>query len=310
MSIVDPGGAGPDGPALGGAGPAGDLPEAAERRSHYSAYTSGLSIQELAACEHMGMRPVGLVQGFCVMGWNFYFPGMRSSGYGYRYPTNTITNYSCPHPYVTDAEHRQYGWNAECTDIESAWGDGYNKAYQRMIEEAQEFGAHGVIGITDATKSMLGSGVREFHLYGTAVVFENVEAPKQIWSTYLAGPRLGKLFEAGLLPVSIIAAIAAVSIQPVCVTEILERGSWDNYVSPGSEIHQLSDAHTSARQLARDNLKRRLGNDELHGADLQVHEYRTFGVEVISAELRGTRVRRFRNVEPLPQPVPTVRMIG
>jgi uncharacterized protein YbjQ (UPF0145 family) len=311
MSIVNPGAGGPGGPGgppIGGAGAQGDLPEAAGRRARYSAYTSGLSVQELAACEHMGMRPVGLVQGFCVMSWNFSYSSMAT---GYGYGSQTVSTYNCPHPFVTDAEHRQFGWNQECTDMEAAWGDGYNRAYQRLIEEAQEFGAHGVIGITDATKSLLGgSGVREFHLYGTAVVFENSAAPKQIWSTYLAGQRLGKLFEAGLLPVSIIAAIASISIYPVCVTEILERGSWDNYVSPGSEITQLSDAHTSARQLARDHVKGRLGNDELHGADLTVHEYRSFGVEVISAELRGTRVRRFRDVEPLPTPVPTVRMVG
>lgn len=304
MSSIDPG-AGPGGPAVGGAGPQGDLPEAAGRRAGYSAFTSGLTVQELAACEHMGMRPVALVQGFCVMGWNFAYSSI-SRGYG----GQPISSYNCPHPYVTDAEHRQYGWNQEATDMEAAWGDGYNKAYQRLIEEAQEFGAHGVIGITDATKSLLGSGVREFHLYGTAVIFENSAAPQNIWSTYLAGQKLGKLFEAGLLPVSIIASIASVSIYPVCVTEILERGSWDNWVTSGSEITQLSDAHTSARQLARDHLKSRLGNDELHGADLTVHEYRTFGVEVISAELRGTRVRRFRDVEPLPTPVPTVRMVG
>lgn len=316
MSIVDPGGSGPGtsgtgGAGLGGGGPQGDLPEAAGRRSRYSAYTSGLTVPELAACEHMGMRPVALVQGFCVMGWNFSFSSVGAGQYyRYGYGGQTITDYRCPHPYVTDAEHHQYGWNTECTDIESAWADGYNRAYQRLIEEAREFGAHGVIGITDATQPLLGSGVREFHLYGTAVVFENAPTPREIWSTYLAGSRLGKLFEAGLLPVSIIAANASVSIYPVCVTESLERGSWDNYISPGAEIKQLSDAHTSARQLARDHLKSRLGNDELHGAELIVHEYRSFGLEVISAELRGTRVRRVRDVEPLPKPVPTVRMVG
>ncbi|MBO0748635.1 MAG: heavy metal-binding domain-containing protein [Acidimicrobiaceae bacterium] len=312
MSIVDPGGGGAGGPGVGGAGAQGDLPEAATRRAGYSAFTSGLTVQELAACEHMGMRPVALVQGFCVMGWNFSYSSMGGGfgAFGNLYRGNTLSDYRCPHPWVTDAEHHQYGFNTECTDMEAAWGDGYNRAYQRLIEEAKEFGAHGVIGITDATKSLLGSGVREFHLYGTAVVFENADPPKNIWSTYLAGQRLAKLFEAGLLPVSIIASIASVSIYPVCVTEVLESGGWDNYITPGSEITQLSDAHTSARQLARDNLKSRLGNDELHGADLTVHEYRTFGLEVISAELRGTRVRRFRDVEPLPSPVPTVRMVG
>jgi uncharacterized protein YbjQ (UPF0145 family) len=283
-----------------------DLPEAAGRRFQHRAYTSGLTVPEFAACAHMGMRPVGLVQGFCVMSWNFSYSSV-SSGYGYG--GHTITSYNCPHPFVNTVEHPQYGWNLECTDMEDAWGDGYNRAYKRLMEEAEAVGAHGVIGITDATKSLLGAGVREFHLYGTAVVLEGAPPPQGVWSTYLAGQRLGKLFEAGLLPVSVIAAIAAVRIQPVCVTEILESGRWDNYVNPESEIRQLSDAHTSARQLARDHLKSRLGGDELHGAGLDVQEYRAYGHEVISAELRGTRVRRFRDAEPLPPPLPTVRMV-
>jgi hypothetical protein len=284
---------------------AAELPEAAARRLSHRAYTSGLTVPELAACAHMGMRPVGLVQGFCVMNWNFSYSSLAGNTYG----GSIIDTYSCPHPIINSTEHPRYGWNLQCTDMQDAWADGYNRAYRRLMEEATAVGAHGVIGVTDATKSLLGPGVREFHLYGTAVVLEGASPPGGIWSTYLAGQRLAKLFEAGLLPVSVIAAIAAVRIQPVCITEILERGRWDNYVSPDSEIRQLSDAHTSARQLARDHLKSRLGTDELHGADLDVREYRSFGHEVISAELRGTRVRRFRNVEPLPPPVPTVRMV-
>jgi uncharacterized protein YbjQ (UPF0145 family) len=295
----------PSNGAQGGAGPDGDLPEAAGRRFQHSTYTSGLSVQEFAACAHMGMRPVGLVQGFCVMSWNFSYSSLANGYYG----GNVIDTYNCPHPIIHSGEHQQYGWNLECTDMQDAWGDGYNKAYKRLIEEAEEAGAHGVIGITDATKSLLGSDVREFHLYGTAVVIEGAPRPKSIWSTFLAGQRLGKLFEAGLFPVSVIAAIAAVRIHPVCVTEILESGRWDNYVNPDSEIRQLSDAHTSARQLARDHLKGRLGTDELHGAQLDVREYRAYGHEVISAELKGTRVRRFRDAEPLPAPLPTVRLV-
>jgi hypothetical protein len=291
---------------LGGAGPDGDLPEAAGRRFDHKVFGSGLSIPEFAACLHMKMQPLALVQGFCVMGWNFRFSSMANGYYGGR----QLSSYTCPHPlYNRTMEHPQYGWNLECTDMQDVWGDGYNRAYRRLMEEAEAAGAHGVIGITDATRGAI-DGTREFHLYGTAVAFEDAPPPARIWSTFLAGQKLAKLFEAGLAPVSVIAAIAAVRIQPVCVTEILEGGRWDNYISPTAEIDQLSDAHTSARQLARDHLKARLGGDELHGADLQVHEYRSYGHEVISAVLRGTRVRRFRDVEPLPAPLPTVRMVG
>jgi len=299
----------------------------------YSSFTSALNVPDFAACRHLGMRPVALVQGFCVMSWRFSRIELGTWGYlgsglytraydrdlhGERtyYNGRPISEYLCPHtaPERFLGDHRWFGCNMECTEMEAAWGRGYNGAYQRLMKEAREFGAHGVIGITDATKTLPDPARRQFHLYGTAVVFENSRPPKEIWSTYLAGPRLAKLFEAGLLPISIVAANASVSVHPMCVTEVLEnaalRSYWDTRIDPASEITQLSDAHTSARRLARDHVKSRLGNDELHGAELTVHEYHDLPLEVISAELRGTRVRRFRDVEPLPSPVPTVRLVG
>jgi hypothetical protein len=289
-----------------------DLPEAANRRLQSKAFSSGLNITEFAACQHIGMRPVGLVQGFCVMGWRWYFGQTAGLGGGYSYrPQRALSTYNCPHPIIHDAEHRPMGWNAEATDMQNAWGDGYNNAYQRMLEEAAELGAHGVIGIVDATKSLIDSSVREFHLYGTAVVLDEGDPPEHIWSTYLAGQKLAKLLEAGMVPVTIIAAMAAVTVQPVCTTEYLESGRIDPYgiVRYGSEITQLSDAQTEARRLARDQVKGRLGRDSLHGADMKVSEQHGYGVEVISCELRGTRVRKFRDAEPLAAPVPTVRLV-
>ena len=55
--------------------PAGDLPEAAVRRLESSAFSSGLSVPDFAACLDLGLQPVALVQGFCVMQWGWYGPG-------------------------------------------------------------------------------------------------------------------------------------------------------------------------------------------------------------------------------------------
>jgi hypothetical protein len=175
-----------------------------------------------------------------------------------------------------------------------------------MVEEAAELGAHGVIGVSDATQPLIGEHVREFHLIGTAVVIDGQPAPRSPWSTYLAGAKLVKLYEAGLAPVSVAGALSEVIVQPSCSTEILERGGWDTtgVVRGGQEIRQLSDATTLARQLAREHLRSTLGDCALHGADLQVYD----GGSYHTAILKGTKVRRFRDVEPLPVPVPTVRL--
>ncbi len=59
----------------------GDLPPEAAERLSSSAWSSGLSVNDFAACRIMGLRPVALVQGFCVMGWSWYGAG---SPYMYR----------------------------------------------------------------------------------------------------------------------------------------------------------------------------------------------------------------------------------
>ena len=293
-------------------GAASDLPEAAARRLGSSSFSSGLSIPDFAACLHMGLRPVGLVQGFCAMAWNpsWYLPGQSYAGYAVQGWGNELNRYYCPHQIMHSQEHPRFGFNVEATAIEAVWAQGYNATYQRMLEEAGALGAHGVIGVTDATKSLIGPNVREFHLFGTAVVVEGAPAPARPWSTYLAGSKLGKLFEAGMEPVSVVGAFAAVTILPSCVTEIQEHGRYDPYqvVSPFGEIAQLSDAHTAARRLARDHLKTTLDGGALHGADLQVSEDATVGRVTVSAILRGTKVRRVRDADPLPLPVPTVHL--
>src|SRR5271170_3303311 len=104
-------------------GPAGDLPEAALRRLESSSFSSGLSVPDFAACLDLGLQPVALVQGFCVMQWGWYGPGsstMRGmSPYvgGQLAPGSYSETYRCPHGYVS-AEHRAWGQNIEQSWVE------------------------------------------------------------------------------------------------------------------------------------------------------------------------------------------------
>ena len=56
--------------------------------------------------------------------------------------------YRCPHGFVSN-EHRTWGQNLEQPWVEHAWAQGYGTAFDRMLEEAGELGAHGVIGVVD-----------------------------------------------------------------------------------------------------------------------------------------------------------------
>jgi len=308
--------AGPDDPAAV-AGTEGDLPEAAVRRLESSAFSSGLTVPDFAACLEIGLEPVALVQGFCVMQWGWYGPGsgfMRGMSPYVAGPQNAgaySETYRCPHGYVS-VEHRMWGQNLEQPWVEDAWAQGYGTAYRRMIEEATDHGAHGVIGVVDRVASVADTGTTEFHFLGTAVTVEGGPPPAGgvPWSTYLAGQRLTKSIEAGFMPVAVVAALASVRVWAYCMTEYLMEGQM-GWGMPGRPqlVDQVSKAHMAARQLARKHVRQQLAGDELHGARIDVvGRELSQGDEVIDCTLRGNRVRRFKDFDPVPLPRPTVRL--
>ena len=308
--------AGPDDPAAV-AGTDGDLPEAAVRRLESSAFSSGLTVPDFAACLEIGLEPVALVQGFCVMQWGWYGPGsgfMRGMSPYVAGPQNAgaySETYRCPHGYVS-VEHRTWGQNLEQPWVEDAWAQGYGTAYRRMIEEATDHGAHGVIGVEDRVASVADTGTTEFHFLGTAVTVEGGPPPAGgvPWSTYLAGQRLTKSIEAGFMPVAVVAALASVRVWAYCMTEYLMEGQMGWGMPAGPQlVDQVSKAHMAARQLARKHVRQQLAGDELHGARIDVvGRELSQGDEVIDCTLRGNRVRRFKDFDPVPLPRPTVRL--
>jgi hypothetical protein len=300
--------------------PAGDLPEAAVRRLESTSFSSGLSVPDFAACLDLGLQPVALVQGFCVMQWGWYGPGsgmgtMRGlSPYvvGQQTPGSYSETYRCPHGFVSN-EHRSWGQNLEQPWVEQAWASGYGTAYTRMLEEAGTLGAHGVIGVVDRVSNVADNGTTEFHFLGTAVTVEGGPPPAGgiPWTTYLAGQRLTKSIEAGFMPVAVVAALASVRVWAYCMTEYYmegSMGSWGTTMGPAL-VEQVSKAHMAVRQLARKHVREQLAGDELHGATIDVvTKELSQGDEVIDCTLRGNRMRRFKDFDPVVLPRPTVRL--
>ncbi len=251
------------------------------------------------------------------MQWGWYAAGSSlgrglspfgpSGGGGYQ------QNWYCPHGFV-GGEHRTWGQNFEQTWVEDAWRTGFSAAFDRMLEEAESVGAHGVIGVTDTSRHLADTRVIEFHLLGTAVVVDGAPSPPAgtPWSTYLAGPRLAKLVEAGFMPVSVVATMASVRVWAYCITEFLMEGGaygWAASMGSTAEIEQVSEARLAARVLAREQARRQLGSDTLQGIAFSAVEREIgAGDQVVECTLRGTRVRRFKDFDPLPPPRPTVRL--
>lgn len=288
-----------------------DLPEAAGRRLASSVFSSGLSVADFAATLGSGMRPVGLVQGFCVMAWNpMGWAGGIGGGWRGGVPAGARTSYPCPHRRVMGAEHRGPGFNRDMAAAGDAWELGFTRARQRMVEEATELGADGIVGVWGNAASLLGPSVREFHLLGTAVV-DDAHRARSVWSSYAAGAKLARIFDAGLAPVQVVSVHSALMVWRGCVTESMESGLGDPYgmVAPRGPIPQLVDAATDVRRMVRTAAKSHLGSGELHGADLELSGGESAGMLVLTATLSGTQVQRTHEVPPLQPPVPTVRLI-
>ncbi len=112
------------------------------------------------------------------------------------------------------------------------------------------------------------------------------------------------------MPVAVVAALASVRVWAYCMTEYLMEGTmaWGGPQGP-QLVDQVTKAHMAVRQLARKHVRQQLAGDELHGAMIAVdNRGLSQGDEVIDCTLRGNRVRRFKDFDPIALPRPTVRL--
>jgi hypothetical protein len=66
----------------------------------------------------------------------------------------------------------------------------------------------------------------------------------------------------------------------------------------------------AVRQIAREHVRAQLAGDTLHGAAMATSD-RELGEGDVELQciLRGNRVRRFKEFDPMPAPRPTVRLL-
>ena len=152
-----------------------DLPEAARARLRDQTWTSDLSVAELAAVRRAGFEPAGMVVGMtcyqiALQGYGGMMSGVGGSwtgqiGYGFAGYNRT---YPCPHV----MPQHPYGLNFEDTLYEQAVVDAYGLAHSRLVAEATELGAHGVVGVRHSVQPMALATqvpVVELKMIGTAV---------------------------------------------------------------------------------------------------------------------------------------------
>ena len=283
---------------------AGGLPVSAserlaEARSHH-AYTSDLSVAELAAVRRVGFEPLGLVMGSSVYQigaqWGYRWYGSSGGGYMQAYP--------CPHSWVHDGMRTGYNW--EHTSYEQGILEARQLAMSRLTEEATALGAHGVVGVEMTLRQMEGTlHTIELTLFGTAVIRAGAPPLATPFTCHLSGQEVVKLLEAGYAPAALVMGVCAMEMDPGCGTEA--RGmSWGNV-----ELPQFSDGV----QACRDQAVRHLEEEATAVGDGVVGVQVDFAVRELPQEgkladmrLVGTAVKRFERSDPPELSLPILRL--
>lgn len=277
-----------------GAPPGGPPPAAAASSTALRSaapFDSGLSTPDFVACLSMGLRPLGLVQGFyCgqISGWS-------------NYTSERLVNYSCMHPEY----HVNPGWVGHVYGLDDAWATAHATALERMMAEAANLGAHGVVGVTTEMSHPTNSQSCEVHLYGTAVAIEGAGAPRQPWSTQLAGHKLAKLVEIGFVPHSVAYARYTAVLSEGCIMEYYDSQfqSWS-----GETVVPVRDLHDAARSGAIKAAQGLAQHACMYDVRMQVHEAEHMKSSFVTCTLMGSLVRRVRATLPIARPLPTVRL--
>ena len=291
----------------------GRLPIAAqerieELREGQAAWTSDLSVAELAAITHAGFEPVGMV-----MGSSVYYIGAQW-GYVNVYGNaggGHVRTYPCPHGYGfygmgAGADHR-YGYNWEHSFYESGVVACRDAALMRILHEASDLNAHGVVGVRFIRRHLEGVGnSMEITMIGTAIRRAGQPPLRTPFMSHLDGVSFGKLLHGGYVPVAFVVGIGVMEIDPGCQTEWQLR-SWSN-----ARVDQISDGLEDARQLGINRLEAEVARGDAVGAvgvDVEFTTHELMGESMlVELYLTGTAVRRYAK-DPLDEtPLPIMRL--
>lgn len=297
------------------------------RRLTSSGFTSGLSVNEFAACTALGLEPVALVQGYAVLASSspLYTGGVSTIGQRFTPTLNQVGQYSfmnaqmrkmaaqgywqryrCPHvSQPVTGEHRIWGANAEQLLMHTAWKRGYGAAFSRMLEQAKTAGAHGVIAVRDDRHHFVDTPALEYRVLGTAVRVSGAPEPTAPpWTTHLAGQRLVNVVAGGYMPIGAIVERTWMAVWPYCMTRFFLEGKVlqrELMGEPVQEVDQVSDAKMKVVEIALDHVRDQAHGDPVYGIDLDFgDEHFGTGAWIMDVTVRATRLRRFDpEAEPL-----------
>jgi uncharacterized protein YbjQ (UPF0145 family) len=167
---------------------------------------------------------------------------------------------------------------------------GYTTALDRLSQEARALGADGVLGIGFTITSLDGV-MQEFVALGTAVRAETGQRPRRVFTTDLAGQDVGKLMQAGWVPVSV--AIGVAGRAQVDYNMQYQTTAW----AGNTEVDAPTKVVTEVRAAARAEFARAIRDSGADGGIVSAMTLRTWPVQEIAmagtASVVGTAIARF-----------------
>jgi len=257
---------------------AGRLPLVAQERLQRqggggSAWTSDLSVDELAALHDVGFEPVGQVLGSTIYRISALRAGLGGGGLGFGGSLGGLG-------FATGA--------TENAVLSAALYESRRLALGRLLQEAAGLGAHGVVGVRLTIRAYdWGAGLSEFSALGTAIRRRGAAPLPRPFTSDLSGQEFAKLVRAGWVPAGLV--LGACAMQAVVVFGAVGMGwntvsSWWN-----QEVTPFTAALHQAQQVARQRMRAdgaQLGAEGIVGVHpwREIHEFAT-GNESVQGRL-------------------------
>jgi uncharacterized protein YbjQ (UPF0145 family) len=270
-----------------------DLPEAARSRlaeiRASGTWSSALTADEFAAIRSVGFEPAGQVLGAAVynLGYTggYNCPGAWAGYGGWVGPARGVTAVSGSSSMGTFGPMVQALYAARRTAI------------NRMTEECQALGGHGIVGV-HLTIGAFPAGGLEFKAIGTAVRAPGAPPLKRPFGSDLTGQDFAKLILAGWTPAGLVLGVSIGSRHDDWLTVTQTRWGAGN-----SEVVGYTDLVNRTRHDARSQLEgdvRRLGAEGVVVQDMSIRiRERECPMQegrrdhIVEATIVGTAITRF-----------------
>ncbi|MBX9670144.1 MAG: heavy metal-binding domain-containing protein [Candidatus Obscuribacterales bacterium] len=273
-------------------------------------FSSDLTVREYLLCREAQLETIGQVMGSC-----FY----SISLFGLMGRTMGLSQSEYNHDKFVSTIGSLVKESSELVDITAAQLKARRNAVDRMLLEARELGAHGVIGVrVKASHFNWATRLTEFTAIGTAIRLPGYKSDGTVFTSDLNGQEFWQLYNAGYLPRELSFGVCTYYIKCDPETRQIIDPTLIDFMKGRStnnqEIVLFSQGFYEARSLAMDRLTSdamAVNADGIVSVDvdysIQTVEYmqynKTFHDPVVHFIATGTSIKKVQeHTQPMQKP--------